>query len=285
VLHRPEGLELATITMGRTGGREIGFGSDIDVMHVARGEGDPIAVATAVIRRMQETLADPTLPFEMDAGLRPEGRQGPIVRTLESYRAYYERWSEPWEAQALLRARPFAGDAGLAEELMAIIDERRYPAELPASAVREVRRIKARVESERLPKNADRRRHLKLGDGALSDVEWLVQLLQLRHAGREPSLRTTSTLEALAAATRADLLRDRDAEVLREAWILATRIRNALALARARSTDLLPIDRGELEAVARLIGMPARSALALEEHYLAVTRRSRRVFDRVFYEG
>ncbi|WP_306231342.1 bifunctional [glutamine synthetase] adenylyltransferase/[glutamine synthetase]-adenylyl-L-tyrosine phosphorylase [Agrococcus beijingensis] len=283
-LHRPDGLELATITMGRTGGREIGFGSDIDVMHVARGGDDPIAAGTAVIRQMQETLADPALPFEMDAGLRPEGRQGALVRTLESYRAYYERWSEPWEAQALLRARSFAGDAALAGELLAIIDERRYPQDFPASSVREVRRIKARVESERLPKNADRRRHLKLGDGALSDVEWLVQLLQLRHAGREPSLRTPSTLEALAAASRADLLGDRDAEVLREAWILATRIRNALALARARSIDLLPVDRDELEAVARLMGMPAHSALALEERYLAVTRRSRRVFDRVFYE-
>lgn len=283
-LHRPAGLELATITMGRTGGREIGFGSDIDVLHVARGDGDPIATATAVIRKVQETLADPTLPFEMDAGLRPEGRQGPLVRTVESYRAYYERWSEPWEAQALLRARPFAGDAGLAEDLMAVIDERRYPADFPASSVREVRRIKARVESERLPANADRRRHLKLGDGALSDVEWLVQLLQLRHAGALPSLRTPSTLEALAAAAREELLSDRDADVLREAWKLATRIRNGLALARARSTDLLPVDRGELEAVARLLGMPAGSARDLEEHYLAATRRSRRVFDRRFYE-
>lgn len=284
-LHTPEGLRLATITLGRTGGREIGFGSDIDVMHVARGEGDPIATATTVIRKVQETLADPTLPFELDAALRPEGRQGPIVRTIDSYRAYYERWSEPWEAQALLRARPFAGDAELADELMAIIDERRYPAELPASAAREVRRIKARVESERLPKGADRRRHLKLGDGALSDVEWLVQLLQLQHAGREPSLRTPSTLEALAAAARADLISDRDAEILREAWALATRLRNGLALARARTIDVLPNDRTELEAVARLIGMPAHSALALEEHYLAVTRRSRRVFDRLFYDA
>ncbi|MCR8671115.1 bifunctional [glutamine synthetase] adenylyltransferase/[glutamine synthetase]-adenylyl-L-tyrosine phosphorylase [Agrococcus sp. HG114] len=284
-LHTPAGLELATITMGRTGGREIGFGSDIDVMHVVRGDGDPVAAATSAIRKVQETLADPALPFELDAGLRPEGRQGPLVRTLESYRAYYERWSEPWEAQALLRARPFAGDAALAGELMSIIDERRYPAELPPSAAREVRRIKARVESERLPKNADRRRHLKLGDGALSDVEWLVQLLQLQHAGHEPSLRTTSTLEGLAAAARADLIGDRDAETLREAWTLATRIRNGLALARARSIDVLPDDRAELEAVARLIGMPARSALALEEQYLAVTRRARRVFDRLFYEA
>ncbi|GEK81485.1 bifunctional [glutamine synthetase] adenylyltransferase/[glutamine synthetase]-adenylyl-L-tyrosine phosphorylase [Agrococcus baldri] len=283
-LHRPERLELAIITMGRTGGREIGFGSDIDVMHVARGGDDPVAEATTVIRRVQETLNDPTLPFEMDAGLRPEGRQGPLVRTLESYRAYYDRWSQPWEAQALLRARPFAGDAGLAGELMAIIDERRYPAEFPASSVREVRRIKARVEAERLPQAADRRRHLKLGDGALSDVEWLVQLLQLRHAGRVESLRTPSTLEALAAASRADLIADEDARVLREAWVLATRIRNALALARARSIDLLPEDRGELEAVARLLGMPAGSAAALEDEYLGVTRRARRVFDRRFYE-
>lgn len=283
-LHRPDGLELATITMGRTGGREIGFGSDIDVLHVARGEGDPIAAATAVIRRVQETLADPTLPFELDAALRPEGRQGPLVRTVDSYRAYYERWSEPWEAQALLRARPFAGDAALADDLMAVIDEHRYPAEFPASSVREVRRIKARVESERLPQNADRKRHLKLGDGALSDVEWLVQLLQLRYAGRLPSLRTPSTLEALAAAAREELISDRDAAVLREAWKLATRIRNGLALARARSIDLLPVDRGELEAVARLVGMPAGSARDLEEHYLAATRRARRVFDRRFYE-
>lgn len=282
--HRPEGLELATITMGRTGGREIGFGSDIDVLHVARGEGDPIAVATTVIRRVQETLADPTLPFELDAGLRPEGRQGALVRTLDSYRAYYERWSEPWEAQALLRARPFAGDAALADDFMAVIDERRYPSDFPAASVREVRRIKARVESERLPANADRRRHLKLGDGALSDVEWLVQLLQLRHAGALPSLRTPSTLEALAAAAREELISDRDAEVLREAWKLATRIRNGLALARARTIDLLPVDRGELEAVARLVGLPAGSARDLEEHYLAATRRARRVFDRRFFE-
>jgi glutamate-ammonia-ligase adenylyltransferase len=283
-LHRPEGLELAIITMGRTGGREIGFGSDIDVMHVARGGDDPVAAATTVVRKVQETLNDPTLPFELDAGLRPEGRQGPLVRTVDSYRAYYDRWSEPWEAQALLRARPFAGDARLADELMAIIDQRRYPAEFPASSVREVRRIKARVEAERLPQAADRRRHLKLGDGALSDVEWLVQLLQLRFAGGDPSLRTTSTLEALAAAARADLLSEPDAQVLRDAWVLATRIRNALALARARSIDLLPEDRGELEAVARLLGMPAGSAAALEERYLAVTRRSRRVFDHRFYD-
>ncbi|WP_413319739.1 bifunctional [glutamine synthetase] adenylyltransferase/[glutamine synthetase]-adenylyl-L-tyrosine phosphorylase [Agrococcus sp. 1P02AA] len=284
-LHTPEGLRFAIITMGRTGGREIGFGSDIDVMHVARGDDDPVAAATALVRKVQETLADPSLPFELDAGLRPEGRQGPLVRTVDSYRAYYDRWSEPWEAQALLRARPFAGDAELAAELMAIIDERRYPAVFPSSSVREVRRIKARVETERLPQAADRRRHLKLGDGALSDVEWLVQLMQLRHAGSEPSLRTPSTLEALSAAARLDLVAERDAQVLRDAWLLATRIRNALALARARSIDLLPEDRGELEAVARLVGLPSGSAAALEEQYLATTRRARRVFDRVFYDG
>ncbi|WP_347757224.1 bifunctional [glutamine synthetase] adenylyltransferase/[glutamine synthetase]-adenylyl-L-tyrosine phosphorylase [Agrococcus sp. ProA11] len=283
-LHKPDGLELAIITMGRTGGREIGFGSDIDVMHVARGGDDPVAAATVVVRKVQETLADPSLPFEMDAGLRPEGRQGPLVRTLDSYRAYYERWSEPWEAQALLRARPFAGDAQLAGELMDVIDERRYPDSFPASSVREVRRIKARVEGERLPQATDRSRHLKLGDGALSDVEWLVQLLQLRYAGQHESLRTPSTLEALAAAVRAELLAEADAAVLREAWLLATRIRNALALARARSIDRLPEDRGELEAVARLVGLPAGSAAALEEQYLAATRRSRRVFERVFYD-
>ena len=193
-----------------------------------------------------------------------------------------------WQAehvQALLRARAFAGDEALADELMDVIDEHRYPASFPASSTREVRRIKARVEAERLPRGTDRSRHLKLGAGALSDVEWLVQLLQLRHAAHEPALRTPSTLEALAAAARAGLLSERDADVLREAWTLATRIRNGLALARARTIDVLPADRAELEAVARLIGMPADSAKALEEQYLQVTRRARRVFERRFYEG
>ena len=122
--------------------------------------------------------------LQMDADLRPEGKNGAMVRSLDSFAEYYRRWSLIWEAQALLRARPMAGDDALAHDFLALIDPIRYPENISEHDVREVRRVKARVEAERLPRGADPARHLKLGRGGLSDVEWLVQLLQLQHAGK-----------------------------------------------------------------------------------------------------
>src|SRR5690606_26559610 len=150
------------------------------------------------------------------------------------YRAYYARWSLTWEAQALLRARGAVGDAGLLRDFEQLADATRYPEEIDAADVREVKRIKARVESERLPQGADPARHLKLGRGSLSDVEWFVQLLQLQHAARIPSLRTTSTLTALAAAVEAGLVEPSDADRLRAAWVIASRARSAVTLWTAK---------------------------------------------------
>jgi glutamate-ammonia-ligase adenylyltransferase len=210
------------------------------------------------------------------------------VRSLDSYAEYYERWRSVWEAQALLRARPVAGDEALGERFVALVDPVRYPAGgLPAADVREVRRIKARVEAERLPRGTDPARHLKLGRGGISDVEWTAQLLQLQHAGAVPALRTTSTLDALGAATGAGLLDADDAVVLAEVWELASRIRDANVLWTGRAdgphADLLPHDRAVLAGAARAMGLPAGSSAELEERYLRTARRARQVVQRVFY--
>ena len=138
------------------------------------------------------------------------------------------------------------------------------------------------METERLPKGADPLRHLKLGRGSLSDVEWLVQLLQLRHAARVPALRTTSTLQALDAAVAARLLGRADAAALREAWVFASRTRSAVTLWTSRTSDLLPTDRHDLEGVARILEYPPDSATTLEEDYLRITRHARQVFERLF---
>ena len=217
------------------------------------------------------------------SGLRPEGRDGAIVRSLDSYRAYYERWSLTWEAQALLRARGAAGDPELLREFEALADQIRYPAALSAADVREVRRIKARVESERLPQGADPARHLKLGRGSLSDVEWFVQLLQLQNADAVLELRTTSTLDALSAAVTAGLVPPADADRLRAAWIIASRARSAMTLWSAKTADVLPTDRRDLEGIARVMEYPPGSASRLEEDYLRTTRLARQVFERRFY--
>ena len=280
-------LEFGIIAMGRYGGAELGFGSDADLMYVYRATGDDAEGAQKraeqIVHEIKRLVDDVRLPLELDLGLRPEGKNGAIVRSLESYRAYYARWSLTWEAQALLRARGVAGEEALLEDFTAMADEIRYPASIGPDAVREVKRIKARVESERLPQGADPARHLKLGRGSLSDVEWLVQLWQLQHAHGAPSLRTTSTLHALDAAVELGLVAPDDAERLRAAWLIASRARSALTLWTAKTADVLPSDRRALEGVARLMEYPRHSASRLDDDYLRTTRRARQVFERLFY--
>ena len=289
--------EIAVIAMGRLGGAENGFGSDADVMFVHRpvegaGEEEAQSQANRIVNRLMQLIKQPVRPairaerpLEVDADLRPEGKQGALVRSLDSYRAYYERWAETWEFQALLRARPIAGSEELGRAFIELIDPYRYPREFTAEQAQQVRRMKARVEHERMPHGADRTRQLKLGRGGLSDVEWLVQLIQLQHAHEVQGLRTTSTLEALNAAVDANLVAAEDAEVLRDAWLLATKIRGGNVLRGVRQSDLLPTLRDALEAVARWSGYTPGSARQLEEDYLRVTRNARKVYERLFFEG
>ena len=288
VAHRwGDEVEFGIIAMGRYGGAELGFGSDADIMYVYRPAGCEPEVAQKraeqIVHEIKRLTEDLRLPFDLDLGLRPEGKNGVIVRSLDSYRAYYDRWSLTWEAQALLRARGVAGDEGLLADFARMADAVRYPAAIAPDAVREVKRIKARVESERLPQGADPARHLKLGRGSLSDVEWLVQLLQLEHGHEVPALRTTSTLGALAAAVDADLVSEPDADRLGAAWLIASRARSAMTLWTAKTADVLPTDRRALEGVARLMEYPPHSATQLEEDYLRTTRVARQVFERLFY--
>ncbi|MGW2627725.1 bifunctional [glutamine synthetase] adenylyltransferase/[glutamine synthetase]-adenylyl-L-tyrosine phosphorylase [Streptomyces chattanoogensis] len=283
----------AVIGMGRFGGREMGYGSDADVLfvHEPREDADEQdaakaahAVANAMRRLLQLPSADPPLPI--DADLRPEGRSGPLVRTLASYAAYYRRWSLVWEAQALLRAEPVAGDDDLGRRFIDLIDPLRYPAEgLGEDAVREIRRLKARMESERLPRGADPTTHAKLGRGGLSDVEWTVQLLQMRYGWEIPGLRTTRTREALAAAHAAGLIGTEDAQILDEAWVLAARVRNAVMLVRGRPGDTFPTDGRELAAVGRYLGYEEGHVGDMLDDYRRITRRARAVVEELFYEG
>nr|WP_194918635.1 bifunctional [glutamine synthetase] adenylyltransferase/[glutamine synthetase]-adenylyl-L-tyrosine phosphorylase [Catenulispora rubra] len=344
-LGTPLPTRFAIIAVGRFGGRELGYGSDADVLFVHDPlpddgvEADPegiawdatangsapssVAVASngaangaaatdsarrvsavspvshvspqreraatdaahAVANELRRLLQIPTPdpPLIIDADLRPEGRQGPLVRTLGSYAEYYRRWSEVWESQALLRAEPVAGDPELGREFMELIDPLRRPVSgLDETAVREIRRIKARVEAERLPRGADKALHTKLGPGGLSDVEWTVQLLQLCHAHEVPALQTTRTRLALSGAVDAGLLEPDDAEILDEAWIEATRVRNGIMLVRGRAGDSIPNDIKERAGIAMYLG--SENSEEFVEEYRRSARRARAVVERVFYD-
>jgi len=277
--------------MGRFGGDEMGYASDADVLFVH----DPLpgaddetatraahALAEGVRALLSKPGPDPVLL--VDAGLRPEGRQGPLVRTLASYRAYYQRWSVAWEAQALLRAKSAAGDAGVGASFLAMADEIRYPdGGIDQAAIREIRRIKARVEAERMPRGIEPALHLKLGPGGLADVEWVAQLLQLRHAWAVPELRVTQTPATLAAASKAGLIGAGDADTLTSVWRLASRIRDAVMLARGRPSDTVPTSRAELAVVARILGYPPDGAQDLTQDWRRSARQARAVMERLFY--
>ncbi|MGV9679487.1 bifunctional [glutamine synthetase] adenylyltransferase/[glutamine synthetase]-adenylyl-L-tyrosine phosphorylase [Nocardia sp. NPDC003482] len=286
----PAPASLAVIGMGRLGGMELGYGSDADVLFVCDprpGEDETIAVkwAIGVAEQVQRLLGAPSTdpPLQVDAGLRPEGRNGALVRTLAAYDAYYRQWAQPWEVQALLRAHQVAGDQELGVRFLRMIDAVRYPeGGVSADAVREIRRIKARVDSERLPRGANPATHTKLGRGGLADIEWTVQLMQLRHAHEVRALHNTSTLETLDAIERADLLDPADVALLRDAWLTATRARNALVLVRGKPTDQLPGPGRLLTAVARVAGWPRDDGSEFLDHYMRVTRRAKTVVERVF---
>ena len=284
-------VRFAVIGMGRFGGFELGYGSDADVLFVyeplpGADEQEASATAFAIATELRTLLQTPSTdpPLQIDADLRPEGRQGPLVRTLASYAAYYRRWSGSWEAQALLRAAPVAGDTDLGERFIATIDPLRYPESGPGDAeVREIRRLKARMEAERLPRGANRALNTKLGPGGLSDVEWIAQLIQLRHGADLPELRGTGTRATLTAAARAGLLDAEDASLLDEAWTHTSLLRNGIAIVRGRPGDQVPTAAKELAGIARYLGEEVDSEMLLDTHRRRA-RRARAAFERLFYD-
>ena len=285
----PKVPDLAVIAMGRWGGEEMNHASDVDAMFVMSDAAGPdgTRVGTQLINEIRKLLSapgsDPALQVDVD--LRPEGKGGALVRSLEAYRNYYRRWSSTWEMQALVRAEAAAGDLDLGRALMGVIEDKRWPeGGLSAGQLVEIRRLKARMETERMPRGVDPTKHTKLGPGGLVDVEWTVQLLQLQHAHAHPSLRTTGTIAALDALRELDLIAADDALALREAWLMASRIRNQIMLVRGRGADLLPADPRELDGVARLMGYGPAETSHLVNDYRRLARRASQVVGRLFWD-
>jgi glutamate-ammonia-ligase adenylyltransferase len=293
-LERPDQLpvRLAIVGMGKFGGRELHYVSDLDVLFVHEvvagadeTEANKLAldIAAEVMRSLSAITPDGTA-FEVDADLRPEGRSGPLSRSLASYQAYWERWSEPWEHQALLKARHVAGDADLGGRLVAASRPLAYPEGFDDRAAARMRKMKARLETERIPKRIEPERHLKLGPGGLSDVEWTVQLLQQRHGATSVAARGASTMGVLDAMQDADLLEHRDAAWLREGYRFLSELRNRRYLLRHRDVDVLPQGTQALEMLARAMGYGRGGWQELEEDRRRHARHVRRICLQVFYE-
>ncbi|MGH9019067.1 MAG: putative nucleotidyltransferase substrate binding domain-containing protein, partial [Acidimicrobiales bacterium] len=272
------------VGMGRLGGGEMAYASDLDVLLVFddpdpsphdRGE----ATAEALLRFLHGPSPAQRVAT-VDLGLRPEGGQGRLARDLTGYATYFDRWAQTWERQALLRARVVAGDHALGERFMALVRSFVWDRPVTDDDVAAIRRMKARIERERIPPREDPQFHLKLGRGSLSDIEWTVQLLQLRHG-----IDSTATVAALEALCDRQMLSTADAEILGHAYRFLEHTRNRWHLVGTLPGgtppgDALPTDAPQQSRLARSLGT---SPTALRDDYRRVTRRARRVVERLFY--
>ncbi|MDQ6839274.1 MAG: bifunctional [glutamine synthetase] adenylyltransferase/[glutamine synthetase]-adenylyl-L-tyrosine phosphorylase [Actinomycetota bacterium] len=282
-------VPFAVIAMGRLGGGELSYASDLDVLFVYDSRGDGLALpdprtrtaaaageaaAVALVKLIGgETPARRVYP--LDANLRPEGRQGPLARSLDAFATYYDRWAQTWERQALVRGRFVAGDTGVGQRFARLAEGFVWDRPFTDTDIREVRRTKARVEGERIPAGEDPRFHLKLGRGSLSDIEWTAQLLQLTHG-----VRATGTLEALDALVDAGALIGDDARTLATCYRFCEQTRNRLFLVRGSAGDALPSTGHHLSTLARSLDATPSD---LRQEYRRLTRRARRVVERLFY--
>ncbi len=287
---------MAVVGQGKLGGRELSYGSDWDVIFIMQdADGGPNTpewracngVAEAVLASGQE-LRVRGAPVEIDARLRPEGRFGALVRPLADYAAYYRDTAQTWERQALVKARACAGHAGVGRAFMRVVAERLYSNGLSNEEADEIRRMKRRMEAERLrPEMRDR--DLKLGHGGMSDIEFAVQLLQLRSGSACPAARAPGTVGALLALARHGHLRTPDAARLADNYRSLMTLRNRLALLGGGGpTDLLPESADALRKVAIGMGCPdlpdTPAGPRLLNRIRDEMRETRAIIERIFYQ-
>ncbi len=281
---------LAIMAMGKTGGRELNYLSDVDVIFVhepAEGadEQEAVAAATrlaaATMRLCSEHTAEGVI-WEVDANLRPEGRDGALVRTLASHVSYYERWAATWEFQALLKARFAAGDEQLGQAYVDAMSPMVWSVSTRENFVPDVRSMRRRVV-ENIP-SQHRDRELKLGAGGLRDVEFAVQLLQLVHGRGDESLRSPTTLEALQALIDGGYVGRRDGAAMEEAYEFLRTLEHRIQLHRLRRTHMVPEDPEDLRRIGRSMGFRQKPAESLEKEWLAQKRVVRRLHEKLFYQ-
>ena len=275
-------VPLAVIALGKLGGEELNFGSDLDVVFVYEGEGEDsfreaVRAAEATLERIREA------GYEPDPDLRPEGKNGPLARSMASFLEYWQRWGQTWEFQSLLKARAVVGEEALARRWLSNAEDLAYPEALPLDREAEIRRMRVRMEKERVRPPEAARFHFKLGHGGLADVTFAVELAQMRHGRRHPTVRRRHTLEALEALASEGLIEDGVALALGEAYVFLNEVKNAMELDARRPAEALPPTPEAQVALARLLGYEEHPRQAFLEEYRRVTRRARRAMERVFY--
>jgi [glutamine synthetase] adenylyltransferase / [glutamine synthetase]-adenylyl-L-tyrosine phosphorylase len=257
----PEGQGFLIIGLGKLGGMELDFASDLDLLFVNEDPADAAMVPQQfayhkIAEKLMQAIGGMSrygTVFRVDLGLRPEGNKGLLVLSVGSLREYYLRRGQLWERQALLRARPIAGDLTLAQRVMQVIEAFVYEMPIEPDSVDKIAAMRQRIEHERA-KQGGERWDIKLGYGGLVDIEFLVQLHQLLWGARSPTLRSTSTWNVLEALEHQGILPPSDAQSLREAYCFLRRVESALRIVDDRSINTIPDNPADQKRLARRLG-------------------------------
>lgn len=290
--------------MGKLGGQELNYSSDVDVLFVYSEEGSVFKsppttpagsrertpaksvmtshqyfnrLAEVFIAEVARTVAEGAL-FRIDLRLRPEGDSGPLSRSLASYENYYAQWGQTWERMMLIKARGTAGDPTLAAEFLEMVQPFRYPRSVNPSVLREVAAMKDRIETE-VVKSGELDRNVKLGRGGIREIEFVVQSLQLMHAGRQPFLQGPQTLPSLEKLAQYERLSREDATALRDAYGFLRDVEHRLQMDDNRQTHTIPAEQSARERLAKLMG--CERLPEFDERLQARTRQVRSIFDKL----
>jgi len=295
---RWEPTRFCVVGLGKLGGQELNYSSDIDVIFVYTEEGHVFKtpprgkeeagkgmsnhqffarLGEAMLTEFDKMTAQGTL-FRVDLRLRPEGQTGPLARSLASYENYYAQWGQTWERMMLIKARPVAGDLELGAEFIEMSHPFRYPRTLSERTMHEVSEIKTRIEQE-VVKQGEIDRNVKLGRGGIREIEFVAQTLQLLHAGEIPFLQSASTLAALKKLTLYSFISKADAEALERAYVFLREVEHRLQMEAWRQTHTIPTERAARHRLARL--MQFATLAQFEEARRKHSKEARRIFDQI----
>jgi [glutamine synthetase] adenylyltransferase / [glutamine synthetase]-adenylyl-L-tyrosine phosphorylase len=298
------------IGLGKLGGQELNYSSDVDVIFVYEEEGsvfqqnkqtaklakraaemsnDRLSLTKATNHQFFNRLAEAFVAeltrlapegrlYRIDLRLRPEGDAGPLTRSLAGYENYYAQWGQTWERMMLIKARRVAGDEGVANEFLEMIQPFRYPRSINENVLSEVAAIKNRIEDE-VVREGELERNVKLGRGGIREIEFVVQLMQLLHGGRQPFLQGSQTLPCLEKLVQYQLLKPEAAHSLQSAYLFLRDVEHRLQMENNQQTHTIPEERAARERLARLMGFSGWKPFSIAHR--KQTQRVRQLFDKV----
>jgi glutamate-ammonia-ligase adenylyltransferase len=251
------------LALGKFGGEDLNFSSDIDILYVHGRPLVPEAASRTVFEhfcRVSETVTrllhertEDGFVFRVDLDLRPEGKSGVIVNSVDALTSYYEISGAPWERAALTKARPVAGDSALGLDVLSQLEPFVFPKLIDTASIDALKKIKGKINAE-LKKSKSGGFHVKLGLGGIREIEFFVTAFQLIYGGKDPALRERNTLRALALLRERGLVPEVDAARLENAYIFLRKIENRLQMEEERQTHRLPTESAHLQALARRMG-------------------------------